>query len=78
MVPGMLLQRVDRSDIVAGDPSHATVYAVRFAPFPGLVVGQDSNLNIHFNMKSWESLLCLSVCMSVDSRNVKMHLENDI
>ena len=44
VVPGVLLQRVDRGDIVGGDPAHIAQHGVGLTPFTGLVVREDSNL----------------------------------
>jgi hypothetical protein len=44
MVPGVLLQRVDRRDIVGGDPAHATQHRVGLTPLTRLVVREDTNL----------------------------------
>ena len=44
MVPGVLLQRVDRGDIVGGNPANIAQHGVGLTPFTGLVVREDSNL----------------------------------
>ncbi len=46
MVPGVFLERVDRSDIVGGDPAHAPQHGVRLTPLARLVVRQDANLDM--------------------------------
>ena len=45
VVPGVLLQRVDRSHVVGGHPAHIAQDWVGLAPLPGLVVGKNPNLN---------------------------------
>ena len=46
VVPGVLLQRVDRGDIVGGHPAHITQHRVSLTPFTRLVIREDSNLKI--------------------------------
>ncbi len=43
-VPGVLLQRVDRCDVIGGYPADGSGHVVSLAPLAGLVVAQDSNL----------------------------------
>ena len=45
MVPGVLLQRVDGSHVVGGDPAYAAQDRVGLTPLPGLVVRKNPNLN---------------------------------
>ena len=47
VVPGVLLQGVDGGDVVGGDPAHVAQDGVGLAPLPGLVVGEDPNLETH-------------------------------
>lgn len=44
MVPGVLLERVDGRDVVAGHPAHAAAQRVRLAPLAALVVALDAHL----------------------------------
>ena len=44
VVPAVLLQRVDRRDVVARHPAHAAQHRVRLAPLPRLVVRQNADL----------------------------------
>ncbi len=44
LVPGVLLQRVDRCDVIGGYPADSSGHVVSLAPLAGLVVAQDSNL----------------------------------
>ena len=45
VVPGVLLQGVDGGHVVGGHPAHVAQDGVGLAPFPGLVVGEDPDLN---------------------------------
>ena len=46
VIPGVLLQRVDRGDVVGGHPAHVAENRVGLTPFTRLVIREDSNLKI--------------------------------